>query len=113
MLVKFVSIKPQWELLSLLSYCNALNSLSYELFIFCFINHFFEDFSLALSIESSSSAFSSCLTFCVFMNLGEKLPVTVLKRSSYVGAFLTHCVHPEPLVWELDFMWLQAMFSFR
>ena len=47
---------------------NFLNSLSGRLIISVAL--FFQGFSLALSIESSSSAFSFYLTFSVSMNLG-------------------------------------------
>ena len=48
---------------------SALISLSYKLFIS--FSLFFGGFSLAHSVEISSSAFSFCLTFSVSMNSGE------------------------------------------
>ena len=39
------------------------------LFLFHYL--FFQELSLALSVESSSSALSFCLTFSASMNLGE------------------------------------------
>ena len=48
---------------------SALISLSYKLFIS--VSLFFQGFSLAHSIETSSSVFSFCLTFSVSMNLDE------------------------------------------
>ena len=48
---------------------NAFTFLSGKIFIS--VSLYFQGFSLALSIESFSSAFSFCLTFSASTNLGE------------------------------------------
>ena len=67
---------------------NALNYLSGKLFISVSLFIFFQEFSHACSIESSSSAFSFCLTFSASVNLSETATYCGLECVSYVGASL-------------------------
>lgn len=55
---------------------------------FCFIIHFFQEFSVELSIEISSCIFSFCLTFSVFLNLGKTVTCCGLEGVSLSGNIL-------------------------
>ena len=77
---------------------HALNSLSGKLFI-C-VSLLFQEFSFALSSESSWPAFSFRLTFSASMNLG-----LMLKGCSQVEASLHRCMRPESLLRGLDWTW--------
>ena len=64
---------------------NVLNSLFVNcLFLFWYL--FSWGFSLAFSVESSSSAFSFCLTFSASMKLGEMVTYCGLEGVSLCGS---------------------------
>lgn len=68
------------------------------------ISLFFQRLFLALEIESSFFAFSFCLTFSAHVNLGQKLPVVILKGEFFCGSITikTACVQS---------LWLRAGFD--
>ena len=76
---------------------NVLNSSSGKLFFSVSL------FSLALLIESSSFAFSFCLTFSASVNLDETVKLVLLWEHYY-----TDSVCPVPLVRELDLTWMKV-----
>ena len=68
------------------------------LFLFHYL--FFLGFSLPLSTQTSSSVFSFCLTFPVFMNLGERVSSCVLEVVSLCGCIPIQSECVQCLWWE-------------
>ena len=63
---------------------------------------FFQGFSLAISIKSSSSSSSLCLNFSASMNLGETFTYQSWRGVLRRGHSCTDCMCPTPLMGELD-----------
>ena len=72
------------------------------LFLFHYL--FFQEFSLALSIESSSSACSFCSTFSTSMNLGEIVTFCRLEWMSLCGSIPVQTVCAQRL-WQ-GWVWI-------
>ena len=68
------------------------------LFLFHYL--FWGGFSLALSIKSSSSAFSFCLTFSAFMNLSETVTYSSLEGVFLCGSIPIQTACAQCLWWE-------------